>query len=139
MLFSLLYLIVLFFLKYTVLTEKQLRSLVCDSSFYLSFSTFGFVISSLKLNIVTASIFSTVNNNWSLLQETSSAMLQDIIYLQNLSLSNQTLSHIIQFSEGVFLCYLWFSFIIQHVQAKKTIFVVSEWFSSSHSTCTLPP
>lgn len=63
MLFSLLYLIVLFFLKYTVLTEKQLRSLVCDSSFYLSFSTFGFVISSLKLNIVTASIFSTVNNN----------------------------------------------------------------------------
>lgn len=105
MLFSLLYLAFLSFLKYTVLTEKQLHSLICDSSFYLSFRIFGFVISSLTLNTVSSSTPSTVNIKHlnSLLQEAYSAMLQDIIYLQNLSLSSQTLSHIIQFHEGMFL------------------------------------
>lgn len=79
---------------HSVLTEKQLRSLICDSSFYLSFSIFGFVISSLTLDVVSARSSSTVNIKQlnSLLQETNSAMLQDIIYLQNLSLSSQTLS-----------------------------------------------
>lgn len=75
-----------------MLTEKQSHSLICDSLFYFSFSIFCFVISFLTLNIVCAST-STPSvkqlNSWT--QETNSAKLPDIIFLQNLSLSSQTL------------------------------------------------
>lgn len=55
-----------------MLTEKQSHSLRCDSLFCFPFGIFGFVISSLTLNIVCASTSSTVTmkqlNSW--LQET---------------------------------------------------------------------